>query len=118
MPTIPAAGTGTPKTLGSAATAGATGTTTYSKSDHAHGYDHTTLYGVMGGCSSSDTTYTWTNTEADHRYCFCWKYKLSGAGVSSPRFNYQSGNLSAAECRSECAYNCATNSGWREYSSW
>ena len=131
------ASTSIPTTLGSTATAGNTSTTTYSKSDHAHGYDSGKLYGVMPYCAnqcanssnglatsdcqnSSHSNGKWPSidsNDANNKYCWCFKYKLdSNGGRSRPVF-FQALS-SAANCRTDCSQYCADYSVWRSAATW
>ena len=141
-PIIPTASTAAPTTLGTTATPGATSTTTYSKSDHAHGYDHTKLYGVYGLCSDrcansgGKLTDDWlacsrnkstlyighepniqSATEGNAQYCWCYKYKLDGSG-HSPRPVYLLFFTYPTWCRSNCQLECMSQSEWREVDAW
>jgi len=88
----------------------------FAPADHSHTFNYDSLYGVMGGCSSSQYYYDYTAKEEDHRNCWCWKYKLDGPARSGRVFSFEYDN--APFCRTYCSGNCATDATWRAKAIW
>jgi len=79
-------------------------------------YDHTQIYGIMGACSKSNSMFSMTATETDHKHCWCCKYKLNGTGSSTYAFVYSYD--SASVCRTSCPGMCTEYPNWLSLVSW